>query len=531
MEITNSNFHSVLPDVEKAIENCSFLSIDCELTGLYSVRNINSFDTPCDYYEKMRNNSKDFLVIQYGLSTFRYSEEDQNFKQQTYNFYIFRRPLNRNIPDQRFLCQSSSIDFLISEGMDFNKLFREGISYLNENEKSKYEANLEEAHKKKSETIQSQKDGNDDNIPIPDNARPFMTDVAEQIELFLQGDQTELQLPKCNAFLRKLVYQMKKEKFDKKIFLETRQIEKDRILVVKRAMSLEEERENHEKNYESQLKELDDFIGFTKVLKAIVKSEKLVIGHNLLLDFLHSINQFLVPLPDDYEEFKEMAHNLFPRVIDTKYMSSSAPFDDLISSSVLNQVLDRVSEEPFQIPDIVIEDGGQGYKVSDKKEHEAGYDAFITGVSFLSMWKYLGVRNNLKDSEIFGNMDLLEPYLNKIFLMFLTDNQYLHLAGEDLRVSRDHVFHLTFPKDWKLNNILQLFSPFGNVHVSWIDDTSAYVGLAKRDQAALAFKTLSQSDSYSIMLYDRRRAILSGISTPLCSPKIGKKKKIIRKSS
>lgn len=30
------------------------------------------------------------------------------------------------------------------------------------------------------------------------------------------------------------------------------------------------------------------------------------------------------------------------------------------------------------------------YSLNDGKEHEAGYDAYITGLSFLSMWKYLG---------------------------------------------------------------------------------------------------------------------------------------------
>lgn len=37
-----------------------------------------------------------------------------------------------------------------------------------------------------------------------------------------------------------------------------------------------------------------------------------------------------------------------------------------------------------------IEEGGQGYSIIDAKEHEAGYDSFITGLSFLAMWKYLG---------------------------------------------------------------------------------------------------------------------------------------------
>lgn len=27
--------------------------------------------------------------------------------------------------------------------------------------------------------------------------------------------------------------------------------------------------------------------------------------------------------------------------------------------------------------------------------------------------------------------------------------------------NRDHIFHMTFPKEWKFNDINQLFSPFG----------------------------------------------------------------------
>lgn len=40
---------------------------------------------------------------------------------------------------------------------------------------------------------------------------------------------------------------------------------------------------------------------------------KLVVGHNLLLDLLHTIDKFLTPLPNDYLDFKECAVSLFPK--------------------------------------------------------------------------------------------------------------------------------------------------------------------------------------------------------------------------
>lgn len=54
--------------------------------------------------------------------------------------------------------------------------------------------------------------------------------------------------------------------------------------------------------------------------------------------------------------------------------------------------------------------------------------------------------------------------------------------------------------------------------MAWISETSAYVGLSKREQAAVALKTLSQSDTYSIMTFAKRQAIQAGLQAILPSP-------------
>nr|CAD7586095.1 unnamed protein product [Timema genevievae] len=81
----------------------------------------------------------------------------------------------------------------------------------------------------------------------------------------------------------------------------------------------------------------------------------------------------------------------------------------------------------------------------------------------------------------------------------------LHEAGYDAYITdcanRDHVFHVSFLKEWKTNDLVKLFSPFGAVQVCWLDDTSAYVALNRPDQAKLVQKTLTQSDSYTVIHY------------------------------
>ena len=56
--------------------------------------------------------------------------------------------------------------------------------------------------------------------------------------------------------------------------------------------------------------------------------------------------------------------------------------------------------------------------------------------------------------------------------MRIQDIPYMDLGGADLKPSRDHVFHLRFPKEWKTYDLKQLFQErFGDVQVAWIDDT------------------------------------------------------------
>ena len=44
--------------------------------------------------------------------------------------------------------------------------------------------------------------------------------------------------------------------------------------------------------------ELNDAVGFSTVAKAISHSNKVVIGHNMLLDLMYIISQFLAELPE-----------------------------------------------------------------------------------------------------------------------------------------------------------------------------------------------------------------------------------------
>lgn len=70
----------------------------------------------------------------------------------------------------------------------------------------------------------------------------------------------------------------------------------------------------------------------------------------MLLDIAHSVHQFVEELPDNLADFKTLVQKTFPNLIDTKYMASSNPFKEYISSTVLFDVCKSVQQEPFKLP-------------------------------------------------------------------------------------------------------------------------------------------------------------------------------------
>lgn len=500
MEVTCLNFQDVLSELDSIIQNATFLSIDGEFTGLNSGPDAGPFDTPAQYYAKLRTGSMDFLLVQFGLSIFTHDSQTDKYSQRSYNFYVFPKPMNRHAPDCRFMCQTSSIAFLANQDFDFNKLFKYGIPYLSASEEEKLAKRLEEKQKIKEEY-------NQDLIPISDNDKPQIEEICSRIEDFLASDAEEITIDKCNAFMRRLVYQEAKLRWPNKVRVESKVENTWHCLSIQRAGTKEEEEEKENQKREKEKLEMKQAVGFSNLLKKIVGSEKIIVGHNMLLDICHIVHQFFTPLPNDYLEFKNLIHNLFPSLLDTKVICQSQQFKEHVTSSNLNVLLDIVSKSPFSIPDVEPVKG-YSYSISTEKSHEAGYDAYITGLCFIALSNYLGTLQKSENATVLAYSALLNPFLNKLPIARLKDFPYVNLVGKDPNPSRDHVFHITFPKEWKHTDISQLFSPFGGGYVSWLSDTSAYIGLYRRDQAGVVMQTLAKQTICKVQKYSNHQASL-----------------------
>uniref|UniRef100_A0AAR2JR78 Poly(A)-specific ribonuclease PARN n=1 Tax=Pygocentrus nattereri TaxID=42514 RepID=A0AAR2JR78_PYGNA len=434
----------------------------------------------------------DFLLFQFGLCTFRYDQAQSKYLTKSFNFYIFPKPFSRTSPDIKFICQSSSIDFLASQGFDFNKVFRSGIPYLNQDEEAQlreqYEERRNQMNGSGTPSYISPLSGKGP-VNVPDEHKDFINRVIVLLYFYSSFSL---------RFQRKLIFQTLNWKYPKGLHVETVETEKKERFIQVSKVDEEERRRIEQQKQEREQEELNDAVGFSRVIHAISKSGKLVVGHNMLLDVMHTIHQFYCPLPEYLKMKRELWSAFVPITVHLVFVS---PLQDLITNTSLAELEKQLKEKPFKAPKVGCSEGFQCYDTAAEQLHEAGYDAYITGLCFVSMANYLGSFLTPPRAHISARSKLIEPFYNKLFLMRVVDIPYLNISGPDLQPKRDHVLYVTFPKEWKTSDLYQLFSAFGNIQVSWIDDTSAFVSLSQLEQVQIAMNTSQYAESYRIQTY------------------------------
>ncbi|KAI0224703.1 Poly(A)-specific ribonuclease PARN [Lamellibrachia satsuma] len=270
MEVTKQNFKENLEIVSKAISECDFMAIDGEFTGLNtSEHNIHAFDTPEERYQKLRQGAMKFLLVQFGICTFHFDEEQGKYVARAFSFYVFPRPHNRQAPDIRFLCQSSSIDFMVSQDFDFNKVFKDGIPYLLPSAEEKLRESLHHKH-------QLMEDNHDVSSPgfsptsnrkeppkIPDEHKEFIEDVCKKVEEFEKSNLDVMSLAPCNGYVRLLIYKTVKARFAARVHMETKSDPKKvQYIEVSKPKSPEDMKRKLDAKKAADHEELDDAVGF-----------------------------------------------------------------------------------------------------------------------------------------------------------------------------------------------------------------------------------------------------------------------------
>ncbi|XP_064476573.1 pre-piRNA 3'-exonuclease trimmer-like [Ornithodoros turicata] len=354
-EVTASNFDNLVPQIEDAIKGAAYISLDTEFTGLIREPDLapTLFDSPDARYQKLRQTVSSYIICQLGLSAFTPITGKNEYRASVFNFYLC--PRSFGIIDPQFSIQSSSIEFLCQNDFDFNKFFYQGVPYVNSVERDAIDQFLE----------------NVEAINYPDEKR-VQEVFAEVRKWKMQKDSEDtLRVNVPNGTNGQLLAADLRTRFPG---LSCDLTPSGCLLLTRGKVTA------HDK---STLR--DSLVGFTRVFDTLTTSKKPLVGHNLFLDLLLMFHQFHEPLPKSYSRFKAELHALFPVIYDTKHMSLSLRQEadpwikDVLRAGDLVELYHGLSGiTAFFSPQI---SGGP----SAIRAHEAGCDAYATGVVFLKL--------------------------------------------------------------------------------------------------------------------------------------------------
>ncbi|KAG0723645.1 Poly(A)-specific ribonuclease PARN [Chionoecetes opilio] len=460
MEVTTENFQEVYPSILEVVKKADFVAIDAEFTGLRRKETSRycELDSVEERYAKVREAAKDFGMIQFGITTFRYIKEKTSYSHATFCFYLLGKTGDMLYYD------NSSLKFLADNGFDFNKLFKSGLPYL---------SILEEAEKRAEFVSQALEPFPPSPVKVAEEkAKKFLKETEEKIEALLADEGREaLVLPGATlpGFFRKLLYNNIAAKH-KNILVRSLVTNHERNIEIRKFESPEARLKFLEKERE---RKLDEKVGFTHIVRHVLESGKPVVGHNMVLDLMHLMEKTVQPLPDTLDQFKNVVKANLPTIYDTKLLAKDPPFCVDIPVTSLGILYSELCSK-FSPPEFIAEKGYASHSLGGGGQaHDAGYDAFMTGVCFIAMVKKLD-GSNWKNKSVVKSKHL-HQYSNRLNNMNSHDIPFLNLVGPDVQTDRSRIYCVDCPGEWNVGNVHQLFHMMKPIKIVWVSSTFIYV--------------------------------------------------------
>lgn len=516
MEVTKDNFRKAYSILEKEIQFADFIAIDAEFTGLSSIRNQGTcYDTPEDVYKNTLTGTSKMLMIQYGVCLFIWKWETYSYEAIPFTFYIYPRLYKSYGNDVLYMSQSSSINYLAQHGFDFNKLFHHGISFMSLEEENKALNCIEEdmkfyqqQQKTRNLSVGLNSSINDSKVFVPEDQRKFIDNISNSITSFMDDEACQcMDLPNCDPSQNKLICEIVEERYPIEVCMETVTCNNaDKFLRAhKTGISMVNEHQKEIRKNERLM--LEEIIGFSNIIKLIVKSKKPIIGHNMMFDLFLTVTNFFGPPPPFYADFKKIISELFPIIFDTKVMARSSPLNEFLFKSDIQSLVEFIDTKLLPDPKVVLSKKIQfeaGYK---SQYHQAGFDAYCTGLVFISLANYLSFPLFHHFVRINVSSTILDCFINCIYIMGIRDLFSSNLTKNESVYKRNNVFYVKFPKSWMQSNLAELFLPFCTINypINWINEESAFITVSNDDIQTIFTNFVLRSTKenvYSVMTYD-----------------------------
>ncbi|KAF9691517.1 hypothetical protein EKO04_010230 [Ascochyta lentis] len=422
MDVDAPSFPNHLLALLIHISEADFVSFDLELSGIPS-RLPNKKPRPGrltleDRYAETKEGADRYQILQVGLTCAKFDYITNQYVLRPFNVNLSPLLDERLDFEREISFQSGACTFLLGCGFDLGAPFAKGVQYLSREEAERAKRLAYDRIDKKNPISDLQlKDTDTESLDFVRRCRDAITAWQKTTSSSLEitsstGSPKAASTFAISRFEKRLVHQLVRAEFPDAVAIGRN----DCI----RIMPFDAEREaDNTRRIKSRVKEqiarqtgfrwiFEALVGgdinpdllyiarssagadgrdrFDRALARLKKRQPVLVGHNMFTDIVYLYRTFVGPLPDTLAAFNDALHELFPKIIDTKYLATHAE-GDLNASPTLEEIAKGLQDQP--LPSIVThEDHG---KYNDMEAfHEAGYDSLLTATIMLRLAAKLG---------------------------------------------------------------------------------------------------------------------------------------------
>lgn len=380
MDITKDNIAEEYDTIIQNINNCSYFSIDLELTGISPNKKVDPCDFPDIMYLKIREAANKYNIIQLGLTLFNTKNDPLTIL--PYNFYLFKDSHNEKIKND-ITFEIGAIEFNKKYNMNFNKWIYDGVPYWNKADKKKLKELIFSEYNNKLNKVNEF------------GAAPEIFDSEIKKKL-------DSQINDLNNFIKYSDSSIRTFKYDKvyqKAYIITQLVNKHLLEITTKDKDTVQITKITEEQYKEKLETLKQFAlksyksktYFNNIFKALKDSKKAVIIHNGFIDLAFIYSHFVEKLPESYLKYKLSINSIFNQIFDTKIVQeiNELSINNCYKrslGSLFNYFYEKNKNILIQINHSKLTFTFEEY-INKKELHNAAYDSCITGLVFYYIMK------------------------------------------------------------------------------------------------------------------------------------------------
>ncbi|KAH0174010.1 CAF1-domain-containing protein, partial [Aureobasidium melanogenum] len=439
MDIDKSSFPSRLLDVLEAIAEAHFVSFDLELSGVPvkgQAKEKPGKPSLQERYLETKKAAEQYQILQIGLTCVKDDVLQGAYVCKPFNFNLSPILEERLDIDRTFSFHSGAAEFLLGVGFKFDLPFTSGVPYLSRDEAQLAEERAAARNDKSSFTDIEIK-------PEDVQALEFLRRVRSEVDDWLKTgkpsahsvvigplDTSTDANPELNRFERRLVHQIVRAEYPDLVSIPNKGLVRVSRLDPEREeyIKAQRKREVHDRivrqtgfrwivealcgnspegidvrSFATTLGGVSGFVDldhlksrFNRAKHMIRNKKTALFGHNLFLDLIYFYRTFIGALPDTVDEFGSLIHELFPIIVDTKYMATHN-CGDINPQSSLEQIAEKLSEQ--QKPNVITHEQYNKY-TNTTAFHEAGYDSMLTAEVAVRLSAKLELAGNYDHDEL-----------------------------------------------------------------------------------------------------------------------------------